>query len=476
MRKIFFIITLILISNICYSQINSDETNCSKKIKFEKFFTIAEECESIGKVDDALRNYYWAYLIFPNMQDLDSKSNDDVKLYEKYILIRQRINNILDKINVFVVSKNKDFVELHFDYNNAPVASLDYRYFDGAGWSKVCSVQDGRSLLELSHGNYDNIILNIEYQYKDMSHIDEDVDLVMSHVEATSYEASFRKSRITINSKVKRLRADKRSAKEVLVTESSKLDSLIMKDSSHISESITAIIDAINNSRYESVKDLFTEEGYDDFQKLIIYGRAKIIGTPNYAIYNCGDFTTVRSIPMSFSYTHSIYQSIVENVVFTFNSSGKVAFMSFKLDEPFINGILNKTTWSQVEKISLLSFIENYRTALVLKKIHYIVDVHSSDNSDRLQLRDDTGDFINHLRYCFIGKETFNVEFKELNVVRDVKRKVYFINFNLIYYTYYDGDGIYGFFGIDLSNLYQKDILVSAIQFEDVNLYSVSDF
>lgn len=472
MRKIFFIITLILISNICYSQINSDETNCSKKIKFEKFFTIAEECESIGKVDDALRNYYWAYLIFPNMQDLDSKSNDDVKLYEKYILIRQRIDNILDKINVFVVSKNKDFVELHFDYNNAPVVSLDYRYFDGTKWSKVCSVRDGRSLLELSHGNYDDIILDIEYQYMYMSHIDEDVDLVMSQ----DVDTTFSKSRIKINSKVKRLRADKRSAKEVLVTESSKLDSLIMKDSSHISESITAIIDAINNSRYESVKDLFTEEGYDDFQKLIIYGRAKIIGTPNYAIYNCGDFTTVRSIPMSFSYTHSIYQSIVENVVFTFNSSGKVAFMSFKLDEPFINGILNKTRWSQVEKISLLNFIENYRTALVLKKIHYIVDVHSSDNSDRLQLRDDTGDFINNLTNCFIGKETFNVEFKEFNVVRGVKGKVYFINFNLIYYTSHSGDSIYGFFCINLSKLPQKEILVSAIQFEDVNLYSVSDF
>lgn len=472
MRKIFFIITLILISNICYSQINSDETNCSKKIKFEKFFTIAEECESIGKVDDALRNYYWAYLIFPNMQDLDSKSNDDVKLlYEKYILIPQRIDNILDKINVFVVSKNKDFVELHFDYNNAPVASLDYRYFDGTKWSKVCSVRDGRSLLELSHGNYDDIILYIECQYKYMSHIDEDVDLVMSQ----DVDTTFSKSRIKINSNFKRLRADKRSAKEVLVTESSKLDSLIMKDSSHISESITAIIDAINNSRYESVKDLFTEEGYDDFQKLIIYRRAKIIGTPNYAIYNCGDFTTVRSIPMSFSYnTHSIYQSIVENVVFTFNSSGKVAFMSFKLDEPFINGILNKTIWSQVDKISLLNFIENYRTALVLKKIHYIVDVHSSD----IQLQDDTGDFINNLRNCFIRKETFNVEFKEfnVNVVRYGRRKVYFINFNLIYNTSHSGDSIYGFFGIDLSNPYQKEILVSAIQFEDVNLYSVSDF
>lgn len=134
-----------------------------------------EDCalaaERAGRVDDALRYHYWAYVLLRSLQrPSELRSSDGRMLLNS---IPESITAILDDVNVRMTSHIGDVVKLNFTFRGRPVGGLDFTYFDGARWSPVTSVRSGQASLDMAPGALaETIQLRVEYAYRGDSLMD----------------------------------------------------------------------------------------------------------------------------------------------------------------------------------------------------------------------------------------------------------------------------------------------------------------
>lgn len=127
-----------------------------------------EECalnaEEAGRVDDALRYHYWAYVLLRSLQRPSELRSEDGKMLLNSI--PESITAILDDVNVRMTSHVGDVVRLSFSFRGRPIGGLDFSYFDGARWSSMTSVRSGLAVLDMAPGALaDYIQLRVEYAY-----------------------------------------------------------------------------------------------------------------------------------------------------------------------------------------------------------------------------------------------------------------------------------------------------------------------
>ncbi len=223
---------------------------------------------------------------------------------------------------------------------------------------------------------------------------------------------------------------------------------------------------------YSKAKGLFTTEGYEVYIKLINYGEAIVIGKPVLSFVSFDSSVVCRSIPMSFNFENNNKQ-FVENVVFHFNAEGKIYNLGFSLSKIAINDIMSKDVWSEYDRIILINFLENYKTAYALKRLDYIEKVFSDDaliitgtvvmvktknenlyeNNQIVRYnRYSKQQYIKHLTYSFNSKEYINIEFEKSRIRKAGKKgNIYGIQIKQNYYSSNYGDIGYLFLLVDLS-------------------------
>ena len=89
--------------------------------------------------------------------------------------------------------------------------------------------------------------------------------------------------------------------------------------------------------------------------------------------YGLGEEVYARSVPMVFSFRGNQRQ-FVENIVFTFNGERKICDLSFSLGKETVQGIVGQTGWTEEARIILVSFLENYKMACLLRQPVYTSD------------------------------------------------------------------------------------------------------
>ena len=138
------------------------------------------------------------------------------------------------------------------------------------------------------------------------------------------------------------------------------------------------IVSAIKSKNYDSVKDLFTNEGYDSFKRLIKLGNASIISIPDeFRFLDFGKLTLCRSIPMQFRFRNN--KQFIENVTFRFNEQNIIESLAFTLSNVAENDILNKGKWERDSRLTLMTFLEDYQTAYALGRIDYLERIFSEN-------------------------------------------------------------------------------------------------
>lgn len=474
-----------------------------RRAKVREYILNAEKAEEKGKIDDALRDYYWAYILMTTLQnpsDIIHKTPDN----EEHVLVTyvpEKINEIFESINATVVSRDGDDLELYFTYNDKPIVSLDYTYFDGGRWSGVYSAKNGKGVLELAPGALgENIQLKIEFAYKNEAHIDREISSVINVVNSST----FRKSYINIKGN-----PDKSKAKVVLTVEreeAAKASTALTKldDETHFRKSMNKVLTAIETKQYNSVNSLFTADGLDMYTRLISYGNAKIVGTPVYNVYQNADRTVVRAIPMSFSFSHGMKKSFVEDVVFTFNTEGLIESIAFGLDHIATNDILTKQAWPEHARVAIIEFLENYKTAFALERLDYIRTIFddnaviivgkmvkvapaanaenqiSTNNHVIQRTRLTKEQYLKNLERCFNSNEYVNIRFANNDVIKAGKGgEIYGIQIKQDYYSTNYGDTGYLFLLVDLNDVKAPLIKVRTWQPEPDpidGLYNMSHF
>lgn len=466
----------------------------SRKIKILEFVKSAQYSVDKLQIADALRYYYWALILLRSHPDYNSmefiNQNGKKEILAVYLPIQ--IRNLLNNTKIQIIKPNiKDSYvnySISIKFNNKPVSNFAYNFWDGSNYSYMVTAKDGIGIIEYpSNELLNEIKIKAEYAFEGESTIDYELHDAFMAVED---EIVFKEAYYTINSESKEQNVSKEDSplimKELLQNE----------DYLNIMKKIES---AINNKNYKSVENYFTEEGNQIFQKLIAYGQAKIVLTPEYKFMEYGKQVLCRSLKMSFYFPNN-NRKFVEDVVFTFNTDKKIENLSFGLNQNTLQDILTPDKpWSEELKVIIVNFLENYKTAYALKRIDYIEKIFSDDaiiitgsiakvkNTTEVKFKDivryntqTKEQYLKNLRFCFNSNEFINLRFNESNIRKSARgEEVYGIQLKQDYFSSNYGDTGYLFLLVDLKDPKEPIIHVRTWQPEknaDGSIYGIEDF
>ena len=462
-----------------------------RKDKVFDYLRSAARSEVNGRIDNALRYYYWSMIMLKSLQyPNEIKFEDEEGSHLLTTWIPLKINEIFDNIDAQIARRYGDVVDIYMTYKGNPVGSLDFTYFDGVQWSQLNNARNGVASIELrKNSSIRNLQLKYEYQYADETRIDGETHQVMSLFK----EMTFPKASRIIGGNAKKESADFKTdfSKQVdnLVKSESMLDISQVENAKDYAKIMEKVINGIKSREYGEIKTYFTNDGWDMFDKLLHYGNARLIGDANFAFYAMDDNVVCRSIPMSFSFKNN-QKKFIEAVTFTFDNNMKIDAVAFALDSKAIADIFHNklSKWSDKMKLIVASFLENYKTAFALKRLDYIENLFSDEaviivghilkkkpysgennkyieNEEVKYNRLTKEEYINNLRKSFKSNEYINIRFTDNEVTKSqVGGELYGIQIHQDYCSSSYGDTGYLFLLVDINNPKQPTIFVRTWQ------------
>lgn len=457
------------------------------------YVRMAENCETSRKIDDALKYNYWALNLLKSLQYPNSvKYNGQILM----ALLPQRIEEILGNLKTRIAGQDGSDLELYITYKDEPVSSVEFSYFDGMSWSPVCAAKDGMGIMELRPNTQTSAIqLSYEYEYIGESHINKEVESVLKLFKGMKFKNA---QLPLVSAAAKKTQIDKTAAKEfksTAATASMVSSSKPMTNASDYERIMKDVVNAIDRSQYDNVRPLFTDGGWQMFESLLKYGKAKIVSAQNtYGFYQLQDEVVCRSIPMQFAFSNNS-RRFMEPVTFTFNTDKLIDCVAFGLGEEANRDIFSQGNglWSEEAKMIIATFLENYKTAFALKRLDYIESIFgdnaliitghvikkpatsNSFENGSIQIdgnneivkynRFDKQQYIRHLRQSFNSNEFINIKFTNNDIFKmGVGGELYGIQIHQDYYSTNYGDTGYLFLLVDMNDPKQPIIKVRTWQ------------
>lgn len=472
-----------------------------RKVKVMDMVDMAERAEKKAKIDDALRYYYWAYELLKSLQHPNEIRYNCADGKQRLLMtwIPEQMNDIFSNIRISSTGFSGNEVQLMITYKGRPVNSFDYTYFDGMDWSNIYSAKDGRGIIDLRPGQTaENLQVKCEYAFEGETHIDREIEGVMALVDATS----FREAYINVSGTPKQATVATLSMIQPVQTASASDFATPTGNYDAYMNILNDVSKGISQKNYASIGKYFTQKGKEQFEKLINYGRAAMIGNADIQFNQLGDKVICRGMTMSFSFRNN-NRKFVENVVLIFDAHKKIDEVKFGLGKEAYNDIMLKGAWSQDARLILANFMEDYQTAYALKDLDFIKNVFD-DNAviitgrvtnrprnatERSQYidskiikynRQTKNEYLRNLEHCFAGNEYINIRFANNDVIKAGKGgETYGIQIKQDYYSSTYGDTGYLFLMVDVNNPDNPIIKVRTWQPEkdpDFGIYGLSNF
>ncbi|MFA8301195.1 MAG: hypothetical protein ACEPOV_13595 [Hyphomicrobiales bacterium] len=474
----------------------------NRKEKVYGFIRNAKHALHKYQISDALRYYYWALCLLKSIPDGDVLSidinNDNVKLLS---FIPYKMNEIFSGLDFSISELNKTESDLeatlNITYNGTPVENLEYCFWEGDDYSNKISARAGIGYIELDGLFIDTKFfkVKIEYLFANQTKIDNELKSVIDILDVVPFKNSIIK-----------FPAKKATEKELInshkvakIESVSSIKSVSYPDIEY-KRPIDDIITSIKANKFERIRHNFSDNGWDVFNKLIRYGNAKITGKYKLSYIKTEDGIACRGLPIRFSFKNN-HKQFIEHVVFHVNKKNKVHNVTFALSDNALNDILNKESWKEQDRLLLINFLENYKTAYALKRIDYLDTIFSDNaliitgtivklksskenaykNNSIIRYNKQTKDqYINNLRHSFLSKEYINIKFEDNHIRKAGNgQNIYGVQIKQHYYSSNYGDTGYLFLIVDLNNSEKPIIHVRTWQpkiFDDNKLIDLSDF
>lgn len=455
-----------------------------RRAKVKDWVEAALRAESAGRVDNALRHYYWAFTLLKSLQHPNEESYTDEEGARHRLMtwIPEQMERVFGDLKTVVAARDGDHVELAITYRGRPVSSVDYTYFDGRDWSNIYSAKDGRGSLWLASGNAsERLQLKYEYQYLAEAQIDKEIESVLKAVAGTSMRAAY----VQIDSRPAAASGRGAAVPPVPETGFSQLPPQLfsppapLEDDAAYRRTMQSIEKVVRTRDYASAAGCFTDSGQAVFDRLVRYGNSRIVGEPDYRFYRVGEEVVGRGLQMSFSFRGGLRRSFVEDVVFTFDAAGKIDNVAFGLGKTAETDILGKGVWPEAARTAIMQFLENYQTAYALKRLDYIGSIFDDDAiiiTGRVARRSGTGRlddrgnmalsneiihynrqskdaYLKRLASSFRSNEFINIRFAD-NDIRKLGKggELYAIQISQEYYSSSYGDKGYLFLMVDIND------------------------
>lgn len=461
------------------SRTNVKEIFEARKNKIFGYTNLAQKAENQLRIGDALKYYYWAYALLQNHPEGNHLTYNPVPgtALSLGIYLQDCIQAILTRLS-FEIKSIQDFqsgrlINLNVRIDSLYVKNFDYSYWTGKSWSPLIHSHTGLTNVELFNpfaSSTTNIRLKVELKNQSESKIDSDVMSVLEYGKVPLFPRT--EFIIQLKNPIQENNNKNKTTQKTV-------DSCYLKI-------IDDVHNAIRKKNYSSVKNHFTKEGYDNFERLIHYGNAIILdeqATPE--IIHLKNECMVRSFPAIFSFKTN-QQRFIENIVYTFNDE-KISNICFASSEQTNRDIMSKSeafgTFEQ--RYSLLRMLENYKTAYCLEDSEYLEKIFSDNaliiigkklekerpiegmypTEDIEYIRLNKSQYIKRLKNIFINNEFVNLKFDEVKIRRG-KKEIFGIQLKQHYYSSSYSDSGYLFLMVDLKNTERPYIYVRTWQNE----------
>lgn len=454
----------------------------SRVAKAKEFVGNADEALKNGQIDDALRYYYWSYCLVKSLR-YPNEAKIFVDGQERSLLawLPTRIDDVMGKVKVQSRCTADNTYEITATYDGRPVRSMDYTYFDGVDNSPVYSILDGKGLVELRPGMaMDAVQLKLEYEFRGLSRNDSEVEAVVGAMKPAVYRRAYH--RVALDgaaSPEESTSTDVNGSMQspLALTDMGTLGTAVMKP----------VMQALRSGFIEQCRKKFTAEGWEEFSKLMGYGKVTLMDDIHLDYFADGDCVVCRGLPVSCRFNRG--RVFNEKLSFYIDSNSKqITHVAMGLGREAMNDVvLGHLDWSEKSRTRIVGFLEDYRTAYATKNLEYLDKVFDDNavivlgkrlqvapqlnkegymNNHRVQFTQLTKrEFLRNLRRQFQSKDYINLHFSQ-NRIYQLQKGVerYGIEIKQDYYSSNYGDTGYLTLIFDLTNPDQPVIHVRTWQ------------
>lgn len=454
----------------------------SRVAKAKEFVGNADEALKNGQIDDALRYYYWSYCLVKSLR-YPNEAKIFVDGQERSLLawLPTRIDDVMGKVKVQSRRTADNTYEITATYDGRPVRSMDYTYFDGVDNSPVYSILDGKGLVELRPGMaMDAVQLKLEYEFRGLSRNDSEVEAVVEAMKPAVYRRAYH--RVALDgaaSPAESTSTDVNGSMQspLALTNMGTLGTAVMKP----------VMQALRSGSIEQCRKKFTAEGWEEFSKLMGYGKVTLMDDIHLDYFADGDCVVCRGLPVSCRFNRG--RVFNEKLSFYIDSNSKqITHVAMGLGREAMNDVvLGHLDWSEKSRTRIVGFLEDYRTAYATKNLEYLDKVFDDNavivlgkrlqvapqlnkegymNNHRVQFTQLTKrEFLRNLRRQFQSKDYINLHFSQ-NRIYQLQKGVerYGIEIKQDYYSSNYGDTGYLTLIFDLTNPDQPVIHVRTWQ------------
>ncbi len=474
-----------------------------RKNRVYDFVSVAEGHEEEARLADALRYYSWALALLrshPDAKSIRNENADGTAYMHPYII--ERINGILEDVRFSFLSKTDHpehrEIALHCTFRGKPVRNLEYSFWFGTDWSRLHTVKDGRTLIDFFGENaraWEQTNIKIEYAYADQLFGDRELEEVFRIMDPPYFSKAAREVHFYEREKPSTQRPEALPVQYELV----KVDEAPFLDI------VNKVAGAIRSGNPKEVRQHFTPEGFDVYEKLLHYGKARVVDDRGFEVFKNNRDYIARGTYMAFDFRGG-NKTFVEEVVYHFNEDKKISTIAFGLGEIAAGDIYHHPAWAEEEKFVLVNFLEQYKTAFALKRLDYLETVFDDNaviitgtvlkQKRALDGKPDPGlfsgneivqynrfnkkEYLQRLKHVFASKEFINIEFED-NLLRksNANPNVFGVQIKQNYRSSNYSDQGYLFLLIDFSDRKEPVIHVRTWQpqkDEDGRIYGLEDF
>ncbi len=464
-----------------------------KEQRIHAFWENGNESEEMNKIGDALKYYYWAYVLtlaHPLQENITVGHTGS----NAAVVIDRKIKKLLSGISYGITDSSmttdgmKRFF-IVFEYNQKPLQSIDFRYWNGVAWSEINCINNGVGMIDVyPEYNISDIKIDIEYKYLNKAKFDKTLHQFVKILDYNRFNTLCESSTAPPAASLQAVETDPDFRPE---------------NPEAFRDIVDKLVERVSNRDKSYDPGFFTMEGYETYKKLLLYANASFFpGAVDYSVMEFNGEKYIRGLPVKFNARNNNVD-FVEKLSIRLDPNNRINGISFTLSDAAAIDIMKKTRWPDESKWLIINFLESYKTAYALERYDYIDKIFSENaliivgqRVQEAELQDATRyslsgekykltrltkeQYMYRLRRVFDKNEFINIQF-EHNIVkkRDTASDIYGINIKQNYFSSTYADQGYLFLMVDMANYENPVIHVRAWQpdkFEDGHVIGLSDF